>query len=344
MLKFFIPCLVTLIIGITACTNYPTDAQLSEWHKEAVARNAQMMAVHAKQAKEREWKLVIQGQTKSGESVRLSWQQLQTWANMRVRTRSPFKTSQIEGILDFRGIPVSTLLDKFVADRNSEVTFVAFDAYRATISLEDLRRYPITLALEKNGKPISRSEGGPLFLVFPQTQYPELQKKYQEGFWVFYVTNMIIGTEPAILYVGGRALDLIALDKLPQVTIEEGVGYSMAWPSGKVKLHGVRVRDILSAAGVKLPSNGAVVVRGKAPIYRDDANPVRLGANVINTCDILLATRWGSDRQPIPAKMGGPLTLAFETTCQSDKGDRGVLTPPEQRWVTFVEELEVAAP
>lgn len=342
--KLFAASLIGAIAGLSACRNQPSDAQLEEWRQEAIARNAELVKARAREAKEQEWQLLVQGQTKSGESVRLPWQQLQAMAENRVRTRLPFKTAEIEGILDFRGILVSTVLDKFVAEENSEVTFIAYNAYRATVNIADLRRYPIALAIAKNGRLLSRNEGGPLFLIFPHEQYPELKQKYPEGYWVFYVTHLIVGTEPILLRVGGRSLDAAALDKLPLVTFEEGVGYSLGWPSGPVKLYGVRVRDVLNAAGVKLPPNGSVLVRGKALSDRDDAKPILLEAERVQKCDVMLATRWGSDRQPIPAKMGGPVTLAFPSACQSASGDRELPDPQKQPWVTFVEELEVTAP
>ncbi len=342
--KVFAACLIGAIAGLSACRNRPADAQLEEWRQEAIARNAELVKDRANQATEQEWQLLVQGSTKSGETVRLRWPQLKALAVTRLQTRLPFKTSEIEGIVDFRGILVSTLLDKFVAGEDSEVTFIASNAYRATVNVADLRRYPIALAIEKNGRLLSRSEGGPLFLVFPSEKYPELKQKYPEGYWVFYVTHLIIGTEPVLLRVGGRSLDAAALDKLPQVTFEEGVGYSLGWPNGPVKLSGVRVRDVLSAADVKLPANGAVLVRGKALSDRDDAKPILLEAERVLKCDVMLATRWGRDRQPIPAKMGGPVTLAFPSTCKGAAGDRELPNPQKQPWVTFVEELEVTAP
>jgi hypothetical protein len=136
------------------------------------------------------------------------------------------------------------------------------------------------------------------------------------------------------LRVGETPLDAKTISKLPQVTIEEAVGYPIGWPIGKVKLTGVRVRDVLAAAGVTLPENGMVIVRGKAPVSRNALNPIRLAANEVRDCDILFATHWGNEREPIPAKMGGPVTLAFPSNCQARYEN--------QRWLTFVEQLEVS--
>jgi hypothetical protein len=144
---------------------------------------------------------------------------------------------------------------------------------------------------------------------------------------------MVVGTEPIRLKVGSRLFNAAALEKLPQTTIEEAVGYRIGWPANQVKLHGVRVRDAIASAGLTLPQNGGIIVRGKSPIYRDLANPISLKASDVKRCDILLATHWGDERLPISAEMGGPVTLALPSACQ-DQSD-------ERHWVTFVEELEV---
>ncbi|WP_199321153.1 molybdopterin-dependent oxidoreductase [Microcoleus sp. FACHB-831] len=335
---------------LSACTNEPTDAQLNAWRQQAIAQNAVMVAVHKKDDRWQNWELAITGQIPAKEPVRLDFEKLNALATTIVKTQEPHHTSNPKAIFSFRAIPVAKLLDQLgVKSDVKEVTFVSYDAYRATVTLEDLKRYPIAIALERNGKPLSRSEGGPLYLIFPYTDYPELQIKYPDRFWAFYVTNIVVGTEQIKLRVGdsasvgqkssgksdqpSRTLDINTLDKLQQVTIEEPVGYPIGWPIGKVKLQGVRLRDAIAASGVALPEGSVVVVRGKPPVYRDPLNPSRLAAKDLRDCDILLATRWGNDRQPIPAHMGGPLTLALPASCQA-RDDK-------QRWMTFVEEIEV---
>jgi hypothetical protein len=324
--------LVTLIFGLGGCTNNPTDEQLEVWRKEAIARNAEIVANNAKKALQSEWNLLIQGETGTGKSVKLNWQQLQTLAKTQVKTVNPLDVVNPNEVVDFRGIPVSQILQQFGGDnRVTDVTFVCFDSYYVTVSLQDLLAYPIILAIAKNGQPIKRDQGGPIYLVFPYTQYPQLKQKYDDTAWAFYVSNIIVGTEPVSLRIGQRTLDLATLDKLPQVTINQPVGYRSAWPNGKVKLHGVRVRDVLGLSGKQLSAQGEVIVRSKAPVYQDQTGGVRLAASDISNCDILLATRWGDNRQLIPAKMGGPVTLAFSSQCPG----KTIQLP----WLTFVEEL-----
>lgn len=352
--------LFNIVACLTGCATQPIDANLETLRQEAIAQNTAMMALQEKDPTRHDWQFVVQGQTATGKPVRLSLQQMEALATTSVWTRDPHSTGDRNALVHFRGVAVSKLLDKFGAAPNAtEVTFVASDAYRATVSLADLRQYPIIIALERNNQKIPRSDGGPLYLVFPYSQFPQLQQNYPDQLWTFYITDMVVGTEPIHLKVGetpkGKLLanrnsadpvappqmpqhpyqvfNAAALAKLPQVTVEENVGYRIGWPAGKVRLYGVRVRDALAAAGLTLPQGSSVIIRGKSPIYRDIANPIRLDASDIKRCDILLATHWGDNRMPIPAKMGGPVTLALSSGCHTESDNR--------RWVTFVEEIEV---
>jgi len=315
----------------------PTEAQLNGWREETIARNTAALKTRASQTKERPWSLVIQGQTSTGKPVILTWEQIRSLATTHVLTKEPHNTKDLSEVLDFRGMAISQLLDTVgVAPNVTEVTFVDFDSYRSTVQLADLKRYPIILAIERNKQPLPRTEGGPIYLVFPHTQYPKLQTPYGNSFWLFYTTHMIVGTEAVQVQVGDRKFDQATLDRLPQTTMTETVGYKIGWPNSKVKLQGVRVRDVLAAAGISLSGNNRLVIQGKAAIYQDQARAVYLTAKDVETCDILLATRWGENLQPIPARLGGPVTLAFPSACQKQT--------TAQYWVTFVEKLQVITP
>lgn len=329
--------LANIVAGLTGCSNQPSEANLEQLRQEAIAHNAAMVARFAKKQTPQDWQFVVQGQTLNRKPLSLNLSKLEALATTSVWTTEPHNTSNSnpDTIFHFRGVAISKLLQQVgVAPNVRDVTFVAHDAYRVTISLADLQKYPIIIALERNNQKISRSDGGPLYLVFPYSQYPQLQQKYPDRFWAFYLTDMVIGTEPIKLKVGKRTLNASDLSKIKPITLNETVGYRIGWPVGKVKLSGIRVRDVLKAAGISLPKGSAVIVRGKSPIYRQTTKPIRLEASDIDRCNIILATDWGDNRQPIPAKMGGPVTLALSSACQTQSDDR--------RWVTFVEALEVA--
>ncbi len=331
-------CLVILALFLPGCTPEPTEEQLSLWRQDAIARNAAIVTQQAQDRKQTQWEFTITGQTTKG-SQTFNWSELEALATTTINTTSPHNTTDPNALLNFRGIAVSQLLDaQGVKPNVTSVTFLGFDGFRATVSLADLKRYPILLALERDGRPISRSEGGPLLLVFPQSEYQQLAQ-YAQRFWVFYVTHAIVGTEPVHIRIGSHNLDRNAFEQLPQITLEETVGYRQDWPIGKVKLRGVRVKDVLEAAHVNLNDYKNVIVKGKAATTRDRSNPIRLRMDDIRECNIVLVTQWGDSEQPIPARLGGPVTLASSSSCYGSGGFENA-TDEDHRWVTFVEELE----
>lgn len=330
--------LILLIISrLTGCSNQPTTADLEQLRLEAVALNAAMVAKQTKKQPAQNWQFIVKGQTTTRKTLTLKLPQLKALATTSVWTKEPHNTSKNDSnaMFHFQGIAVSKLLKQVGVGPNvNDVTFIAHDAYRVTINLADLLKYPIIIALKRDQRPISRSDGGPLYLVFPYTQYPQLQKAYPDRFWAFYLTDMVVGTEPIQLKVGSRLLTASTLNKLKPITLEETVGYRINWPVGKVKLHGIPVREALKAAGISLKKGSSIIVRGKSPIYHQTSKPIRLEASELDRCKIMLATHWGDNKQAIPAKMGGPVTLALSSACKTQSDDR--------RWVTFVESLEVA--
>jgi hypothetical protein len=319
-------------LAAPACKSRPSDAQLEQWRQETIAVNVALKAESGTSTNEPTWTLAVSGRTTSGTREVLTWKQLDELATAHVKTTNPQNANDLAAIIDFRGVPVSKLIERYGAAAGvDEITFVAHDAFRSTVALHDARMYPILLAIEANGQRISRAGGGPIFLVFPQTDFPSQMKQYIDRYWCFYVTDMIVGTEPVAVRAGARTFDLVALDALPQLTLETKVGYRVHWPDTPVLLHGVRLRDVIAAAG--LPA-GDVIVRGKAPVQRDPEQPLRFAAKDVAGCDLLLVTRWGPDRAAIPARLGGPVTLAVGPGCPAERyGDK--------YWVTFVEELVV---
>jgi hypothetical protein len=320
-----------------ACGKATPEAELERLRNQAMAANAKAVAAHAgHDLAEPGRTLKVSGQLAHA-GAPLEWPELDALATAHVRTTNPHNTTHLEQIIEYRGVPVSKLLDRFgAAPAATEATFVSIDGYRATIDLEDARRFPIALAVAADGAPIDRWHGGPMYLVFPHREHPE-SKRYSGRFWAFYVTDLIIGTEAATLSVGPRTFDRAALEALPPAELRGVATWKIGWPSTAVRLVGVRVDEVLRSAGISVPTNGRVIVRGKAAIHRDPKTPVELAAADVERCGFLLVMRWGRnerDEENVPARLGGPLALAVPPACAGRYGDRF--------WIPFVEELVIA--
>jgi len=55
------------------------------------------------------------------------------------------------------------------------VRFVAANDYYVDIPTEDLVKYHAILAMQADGRPLTRREKGPLWLMYPISDYPALQ-------------------------------------------------------------------------------------------------------------------------------------------------------------------------
>jgi DMSO/TMAO reductase YedYZ molybdopterin-dependent catalytic subunit len=315
---------------LTSCQPKVSDQQLTRWHQEAVAENDRLTQIQSADLS-KNWKLTVQGQVKT--PLTLTWPQIQTSAIDSFASLKPYPDSP-NTPSTFRGIAVNSLLDRVgVQAGATEVTIVAADAYYATMSLKDFVSQQGLLAIEENGKSIRRTDGGPLYLVFYHDAKGQNSAVRNE--WVYYVTHLIIGTEPIRLKIeGAKTLNRFDLEKLPRQSVTTFVGYKIGWSAEPVKLTGVKLKDVLKSLNLKLPANTLVKVHRKAMIPNDPQKTVVLSNETINSCDVMLAYGWGTEAENIPASKGGPLTLAYGKNCTSD-------TVKNLAWLPFVESITV---
>jgi DMSO/TMAO reductase YedYZ molybdopterin-dependent catalytic subunit len=322
---------ITPIALLTSCQPKVSNSQLTRWHQEAVAENDRLTQRQSADLS-KNWKLTVQGQVQA--PLTLTWPQIQANAKDSFASLKPYPDSPSTPS-NFRGIAVNSLLDRVgVQAGATEVTIVAADAYYATMPLKDFVSQRGLLAVEENGKPIRRTDGGPLHLVFDHGDNKQ-QSKAVRNEWVYYVTHLIIGTEPIRLKVGeAKTLNRFDLEKLPRQTMTTFVGYKIGWSAEPVKLTGVKLKDVLNSVNMNLPAKALIKVHRKAMVPNDPQKTVLLSTDMINSCDVMLAYGWGTDSQNIPASKGGPLTLAYGKNCTSD-------AVKNLAWLPFVESITV---
>jgi hypothetical protein len=324
---------IALGLACAACHGGPSDEDLDRWRAEANAANEEAARVHGRTDERDGWTLDVVGRV--ARPLQLTWREIETipatefdsraHAEDRLRAHRPSR---------WRGVRIDAILDRArPAGDATEVTMVATDGFRATIRLEDARRYPIILAYECDGQPIARDAGGPLYAVFPIDDHPELAPIYDGHHWVFYVSHLVVDTEEPRVHVGGRTLDRAALEELPRASLVEVVGYRIRWPSEPVRIEGPLVRDVLRAAGVELRPGQHVRVIAHAAITRGGDRPTRIPAEDVLESDVILAMWRGEEREPIPGRAGGPVALGFPANVAAHLQSHD--------WLTFVDALEV---
>jgi hypothetical protein len=97
-----------------------------------------------------------------------------------VRTKTPWT----DGIPEFSGPLVSTVLS--AAGRSGRILrCVALNDYAVDIPIEDIERYRAILAMKQDGMVMSTREKGPLWIIFPWSDNPDLwtESYFSRSIW-----------------------------------------------------------------------------------------------------------------------------------------------------------------
>lgn len=85
-------------------------------------------------------------------------------------------TRWTSGVQTFEGVAATALLDSLEAS-GGQIEAVALDGYTSPpIAVADLRKYGVILALKKNGEYLKVRDKGPIWMIYPVDDFPELQK------------------------------------------------------------------------------------------------------------------------------------------------------------------------
>jgi hypothetical protein len=82
-------------------------------------------------------------------------------------------TPWTNGEVEFEGVLARRLMDA-VGARGTEVEARALNDYKEVIPIEDFSRYDVLLALRMNGQPMRVRDKGPIWIVYPWSDHPEL--------------------------------------------------------------------------------------------------------------------------------------------------------------------------
>ncbi len=97
-----------------------------------------------------------------------------------VKSENPWE----EGVQSYEGVLLRDLM-AFVQASGKAASFLALNDYRADIDFADFERYDVILAYKRNGEYMPVREKGPLFVVYPFAERPELKSelRYAQSVW-----------------------------------------------------------------------------------------------------------------------------------------------------------------
>lgn len=92
---------------------------------------------------------------------------------------------------EFEGVLVSDFL-RYTGAKSKDFKATAYDDYQVSIKDVDFDKYPIILAYKLNGKYMSLRNKGPIWLMFPWDDYPELKTTLNHTMSIYQVKEIDI--------------------------------------------------------------------------------------------------------------------------------------------------------
>lgn len=97
----------------------------------------------------------------------------------------------VDQVVEYRGPTLSSLLEN-VGATGSQVRVTAWDDYVVTIPISDIEKYGVILATHEAGVKMTIDDKGPLFVVFPFSDYPELRNDFYYSLSIWQVRELFI--------------------------------------------------------------------------------------------------------------------------------------------------------
>lgn len=92
----------------------------------------------------------------------------------------------------WQGVRLSTLLAGFAPAQAQRLRVEALNDYSALIPLSDLDAFEPILAYRRDGQPVGIAERGPLFVIFPMLDHPELRTQVYFNRTVWQVSRITL--------------------------------------------------------------------------------------------------------------------------------------------------------
>lgn len=129
--------------------------------------------------------LVVTGQMSPEGPARFDREALRDLPQHRITTSTPWT----DGVSVFEGPLLCDVLERVGAD-GTMLRARAINDYLVDIPMSDCERYPVILALERDGEALSRRDMGPIWIVYPRDDFPELDLETINARWVWQLSEI----------------------------------------------------------------------------------------------------------------------------------------------------------
>lgn len=122
-----------------------------------------------------------------GDRAEFDLAMLEALPQTTIATHTPWT----DGLVEFTGVRIDRLLQEVGAITES-FTAIALDDYWYELTDVDFARYPIVLAHKKNGQNISLRNLGPLWIMFPFDDHPDLVTERHKAASVWQLREIVV--------------------------------------------------------------------------------------------------------------------------------------------------------
>jgi hypothetical protein len=98
-------------------------------------------------------------------------EELKALPQVTIRTQTEFT----DGVATFVGPLVRDVIAPLDTGKGTTLHLVAANAYAVDIPISDMKTYDVILAMSANGNRLSLRDKGPLWLMYPMDDHPELK-------------------------------------------------------------------------------------------------------------------------------------------------------------------------
>ena len=109
------------------------------------------------------------GQANVGDEAHFDKAMLEALAQHETITHTPW----YDGAVSFSG-PLGRAILEAAGAEGESIRVVALNEYASTIPVSDFENYDVILAMQANGQALRVRDQGPLFVIYPFDQHPEL--------------------------------------------------------------------------------------------------------------------------------------------------------------------------
>lgn len=98
-------------------------------------------------------------------------------------------TSWTDGTQVFEGVLARTVLDRLGASGDTVIAS-ALNDFVSAVPMSEIRKYNVLLATTMNGKQMEISDKGPIWIVYPRNDHPELDDAKYNDRWVWQLREL----------------------------------------------------------------------------------------------------------------------------------------------------------